>query len=212
MFINKVLELYREACQHGLSVSLSINNLNGQESFSLATIPGPDLAGRPDRCRRPRGGRRQRRRRQDQQECSAKAAQPAAVAPSYAAVVRSPPSPLQPSTAKRAKHSSAAVERAVATHTAAESADEAAEGTPCAATNTTFSTMDACTAVPAAVISSPATAVTGRPVAAAAVEHPRPLPPFTMELRRRAVSFSSSFPHHLLSHPYSKLYSLQEAL
>ena len=38
MFINKVLELYREACQHGLSVSLSINNLNGQESFSLATI------------------------------------------------------------------------------------------------------------------------------------------------------------------------------
>ena len=72
MFINKVLELYREACKHGLSVSLSINNLNGQESFSLATIPGPDLAGRPERRRRPRGGRRQRRRRQDQQECSAK--------------------------------------------------------------------------------------------------------------------------------------------
>ena len=80
MFINKVLELYREACQHGLSVSLSINNLNGQESFSLATIPGPDLAGRPERRRRPQGGRRQRRRRQDQQECSAKAAKPAAVA------------------------------------------------------------------------------------------------------------------------------------
>ena len=53
MFINKVLELYREACYHGLSVSLSINNLNGQESFSLATIPGPDLAGRPERRRRP---------------------------------------------------------------------------------------------------------------------------------------------------------------
>ena len=144
MFINKVLELYWEACRHGLSVSLSINNLNGQESFSLATIPGPDLAGRPERHHRPRGGRRQRRHRQDQQECSAKAAQPAAVAPSYAAVVRSPPSPLQPSTAKRAKHSSAAVKRAVVTHTAAESADEAAEGTPCAATNTTFSTMDTC--------------------------------------------------------------------
>ena len=194
MFINKVLELYREACKHGLSVSLSINNMNGQESFSLATIPGPDLAGRPERRRRPRGGRRQRRRRQDQQECSAKTAQPAAVAPSYAAVVRSPPSPLQPSTAKRAKHSSAAVERAVATHTAAESADEAAEGTPCDATNTTFSTMDACTAVPAAVISAPATAVAGRAVAAAAVEHPRPPPPFTMRLRRRAVSFSSPSP------------------
>ena len=68
MFINKVLELYREACKHGLSVSLSINNMNGQESFSLATIPGPDLAGRPERRRRPRGGRRQRRHRQDQQE------------------------------------------------------------------------------------------------------------------------------------------------
>ena len=199
MFINKVLELYREACYHGLSVSLSINNLNGQESFSLATIPGPDLAGRPERRCRPRGGRRQRRRRQDQQECSAKTAQPAAVAPSYAAVVRSPPSPLQPSTAKRAKHSSAAVERAVATHTAAESADEAAEGTPCDATNTTFSTMDACTAVPAAaVISAPATAVAGRAAAAAAVEHPRPPPPFTMRLRRRAVSFSSPSPSPII--------------
>ena len=199
MFINKVLELYREACKHGLSVSLSINNMNGQESFSLATIPGPDLAGRPERRRRPRGGRRQRRRRQDQQECSAKTAQPAAVAPSYAAVVRSPPSPLQPSTAKRAKHSSAAVERAVATHTAAESADEAVEGTPCDATNTTFSTMDACTAVPAAaVISAPATAVAGRAAAAAAVEHPRPPPPFTMRLRRRAVSFSSPSPSPII--------------
>ena len=199
MFINKVLELYREACKHGLSVSLSINNMNGQESFSLATIPGPDLAGRPERRRRPRGGRRQRRRRQDQQECSAKTAQPAAVAPSYAAVVRSPPSPLQPSTAKRAKHSSAAVERAVATYTAAESADEAAEGTPCDATNTTFSTMDACTAVPAAaVISAPATAVAGRAAAAAAVEHPRPPPPFTMRLRRRAVSFSSPSPSPII--------------
>ena len=198
MFINKVLELYREACKHGLSVSLSINNMNGQESFSLATIPGPDLAGRPERRRRPRGGRRQRRRRQDQQECSAKPAQPAAVAPSYAAVVRSPPSPLQPSTAKRAKHSSAAVERAVATHTAAESADEAVEGTPCDATNTTFSTMDACTAVPAAVVSAPATALAGRAAAAAAVEHPRPPPPFTMRLRRRAVSFSSPSPSPII--------------
>merc|ERR1711911_350756 len=150
----------------GLSVSLSINNMNGQESLSLATIPGPDLAGRPECSRCPRGGRRQRRRRQDQQECSAKTAQPAAVAPSYAAVVRSPPSPLQPSTAKRAKHSSSAVERAVATHTAAESANEAAEGTPCDATNTTFSTMDACTDVPAAVVSAPATALAGRAAAA----------------------------------------------
>merc|ERR1712200_64780 len=43
MFINKVLELYREACKHGLSVSLSINNMNGQESFSLATVPEEDV-------------------------------------------------------------------------------------------------------------------------------------------------------------------------
>ena len=224
MFINKVLELYREACKHGLSVSLSINNLNGQESFSLATIPGPDLAGRPERRRRPRGGRRQRRRRQDQQECSAKPAQPAAVAPSYAAVVRSPPSPLQPSTAKRAKHSSAAVERAVATHTAAESADEAVEGTPCDATNTTFSTMDACTDVPAAVVSAPATALAGRAAAAvslaeepaaanilhrdgtinaAADVHPRRRrcnpPPLLMQLRGRNQSFRSSSPNIISS-------------
>ena len=224
MFINKVLELYREACKHGLSVSLSINNMNGQESFSLATIPGPDLAGRPERRRRPRGGRRQRRRRQDQQECSARATQPAAVAPSYAAVVRSPPSPLQPSTAKRAKHSSAAVERAVATHTAAESADEAVEGTPCDATNTTFSTMDACTDVPAAVVSAPATALAGRAAAAvslaeepaaanilhrdgiinaAADVHPRRRrcnpPPHLMQLRGRNQSFRSSSPNIISS-------------
>ena len=31
--------IFLEACQHGLSVFLSINHLNGQESFSLATIP-----------------------------------------------------------------------------------------------------------------------------------------------------------------------------
>ena len=38
MFIDKGLELYQQACRHGLSVSLSINHLNGQESFSLTTI------------------------------------------------------------------------------------------------------------------------------------------------------------------------------
>ena len=59
MFIDKVLELYRKACHVG-TASLAINHLNGQASFSLATIPGPDLAGRPERLRRPRGGRRRR--------------------------------------------------------------------------------------------------------------------------------------------------------
>ena len=52
MVKNKVVELYREACVLGLSVSLSIRHLNGQESFSLSTISGPDLAGRPGRRRR----------------------------------------------------------------------------------------------------------------------------------------------------------------
>ena len=53
------------------------------------------------------------------------------------------------------------------------------------------------------VISPPATAVAGRAVAAAAVEHPRPLPPFTMELRRRAVSFSSPSPSPIIFSPPS---------
>ena len=60
MFIDKVG--IGEACRHGLSVSLSITPLNGQESFFPATILGPHLVGRPERRRRPRGGRRQRRR------------------------------------------------------------------------------------------------------------------------------------------------------
>merc|ERR1711911_454305 len=62
MFIDKIMELYREACVHGLPVSLSLSHHNGRESFSFTTIPGPDLAGRPERRRRPRGGRRRRGR------------------------------------------------------------------------------------------------------------------------------------------------------
>ena len=120
MFINKVLGLYREACRHGLSVSLSINNLNGQESFSLATIPGPDLAGRPGRFRRPRGSQRTRGR----QECSASAVQPTASAPSFA-VTRSPPSPFKSRTVKRTKRPSADVDRTVAAHNDAVIAQQA---------------------------------------------------------------------------------------
>ena len=59
----------------------SIRHLNGQESFSLSTIPGPDLAGWPGPRLRPRGRRRRRR-----QEWSAGAAHQAAVAPSYTTV------------------------------------------------------------------------------------------------------------------------------
>jgi len=51
------MELYREACVHGLPVSLSLSHHNGRESFSFTSIPGPDLAGRPERRSRPRGGR-----------------------------------------------------------------------------------------------------------------------------------------------------------
>ena len=72
----------------GLSVSLSLRHLNGQESFYLSTILGPDFAGRPGRRRRPRGGRRQRRR--GRRERCASAAQPTAAA-SPSAVARSPP-------------------------------------------------------------------------------------------------------------------------
>ena len=88
MVLNKVEELYREACELGLSVSLSKRHLNCQKSFSLSNIPGPNLAGRPGRRRRPRGERRQRRC--GRQERSASAAQPVATAPSYATVARSP--------------------------------------------------------------------------------------------------------------------------
>ena len=43
MVIDKVVELYRETCWRGLSISIG---------FSLTTIPGPDLAGRSGRHRR----------------------------------------------------------------------------------------------------------------------------------------------------------------
>ena len=97
MFIDKIVELYREACVHGLPVSLSLSHLNGRESFSFTSIPGPDLAGRPERRRRPRGGRRRRGRGNH----GASADQPADAVPSYATVARSQPSPLVSQTAKR---------------------------------------------------------------------------------------------------------------
>ena len=96
MFTYKFVGLYREACIHSLPVSLSLSHHNGRESFSFTTIPGPDLAGWPERRRRPRGGRR-RRGRENHGAC---ADQPANAAPFYAAVVRSPPSPLVSLTAK----------------------------------------------------------------------------------------------------------------
>ena len=106
MFINKIMELYREACVHGLPVSLSLSHHNGRESFSFTSIPGPDVAGRPEPRRRPRGGRR-RRGRENHGAC---AGQPTDAAPSYAAVARSPPSPLVSHTAKRPGRLHAAAE------------------------------------------------------------------------------------------------------
>ena len=38
MDIKRVLDFYREACGLGLSVSLSLRHLNGQESFTLSTL------------------------------------------------------------------------------------------------------------------------------------------------------------------------------
>ena len=46
MVIDKVVDLYQKACGLGLSVSLSIHHLNGQESFSLFIISNLCLAGR----------------------------------------------------------------------------------------------------------------------------------------------------------------------
>ena len=96
MFIDKIMELYREACVHGLPASLSLSHHNGRESFSFTTIPGPDLAGRPECRRRPHGGRRRRGRVNH----GASAGQPTDAAPSNAAVARSPLLPLVSHTAK----------------------------------------------------------------------------------------------------------------
>ena len=46
MVIDKVVELCQGGCGFGLLVSLS-KHLNGQESFYLSTILGPDLVGQP---------------------------------------------------------------------------------------------------------------------------------------------------------------------
>ena len=43
MLIDKIVELYRESFVHGFPVSLSLSHLNGRESFSFTSIPGPDF-------------------------------------------------------------------------------------------------------------------------------------------------------------------------
>ena len=151
----------------------------------------------------------------------------APAAPSYAAVARSPPSLLQSRTVKRAKRPSGALARAAAdalTPVAAVSSAEspvddigtAPRANIAVAMPAAVESVTAGEAVTAAdAVSPPATAVAGRAVAAAAVEHPRPLPPFTMELRRRAVSFSSPSPSPIIfptpspsSTPFSPLQQL----
>ena len=167
-----------------------------------------------------RGGRAQRAARSagaaqlaaaaPSHEASAGSPGLAPAAPSYAAVARSPPSLLQSRTVKRAKRPSGALARAAAdavTPVAAVSSAEspvddigtAPRANLAVAMPATVESVTAGEAVTAAdAVSPPATAVAGRAVAAAAVEHPRPLPPFTMELRRRAVSFSSPSPSPII--------------
>ena len=167
-----------------------------------------------------RGGRAQRAARSagaaqlaaaaPSHEASAGSPGLAPAAPSYAAVARSPPSLLQSRTVKRAKRPSGALARAAAdavTPVAAVSSAEspvddigtAPRANIAVAMPATVESVTAGEAVTAAdAVSPPATAAAGRAVAAAAVEHPRPLPPFTMELRRRAVSFSSPSPSPII--------------
>ena len=167
-----------------------------------------------------RGGRAQRAARSagaaqlaaaaPSHEASAGSPGLAPAAPSYAAVARSPPSLLQSRTVKRAKRPSGALARAAAdalTPVAAVSSAEspvddigtAPRANIAVAMPAAVESVTAGEAVTAAdAVSPPATAVAGRAVAAAAVEHPRPLPPFTMELRRRAVSFSSPSPSPII--------------
>ena len=114
MFVDKILNLYREAYVHGLPVSLSLSHLNGRESFSF-TILGPDLAGQPEHCCHPHRGRRRRGHGYH----GASAVHPANAGPSYAAVARSL---LLPPVARTTKHvrwlnTAAAIEAANAEQT-----------------------------------------------------------------------------------------------
>ena len=92
-------------------------HLNGQESFSISTIPGPDLAGQPGRCKLPWG------EHTEKMSSASTSQQAAAVLPS--AVARLQPSPLQSCTNKRAKRQSPAVEHAVDAHTDGEFTQQA---------------------------------------------------------------------------------------
>ena len=222
MFINKIMELYREACVHGLPVSLSLSHHNGRESFSFTSIPGPDVAGRPEPRRRPRGGRR-RRGRENHGAC---AGQPTNAAPSYAAVTRSPPSPLVSHTAKRPRrlHAAAELDRPARPTMDANAAVDAANA---AAANTaddnagpdvfptagaplhTAAAIDVVPTASAAAVSlaeePPAANILHRDgiVNAAADVHPRRRrcnpPPLLMQLRGRNQSFRSSSPNIISS-------------
>jgi len=208
-------------------VSLSLSHHNGRESFSFSTIPGPDLAARPERRRRPCGGRRRRGRVNH----GASAGQPTDAAPSYAAVARSPPSPLVSHTAKRPGrlHAAAELDRpARPTMDAAAAAVEAATAAvDAAAANTAddnaapdvFPTAGAPLHTVAAIDVVPTTfaaavSLAEEPAAAnilhrdgiinaAADVHPRRRrcnpPPLLMQLRGRNQSFRSSSPNIISS-------------
>lgn len=90
MFVDKIVELNRDACVHGLPVSISFSHLNGREIFCLTSIPGQVLTGRPEYHHGPWGDCRRRGREYHK----VGTVHPADAKPSYPAVARSPTFPL----------------------------------------------------------------------------------------------------------------------
>ena len=121
---DKLWGLYRESRDVGLNVSLSVTVYNGSETFVFRSLPPHGAASLQSRGRR-RGGRGRGGRAQ-QATRGTYTAQPSAVRPSFADVARSPPSPLQPPTVKRARRPSKTAARAAAALTTAEFARSAA--------------------------------------------------------------------------------------
>ena len=121
---DKLWGLYRESRDIGLNVSLSVSVYNGSETFVFRSLPPHGAASLQSRGRR-RGGRGRGGRAQQATRGTC-TAQPSAVRPSFADVARSPPSPLQPPTVKRARRPSKTAARAAAALTTAEFARSAA--------------------------------------------------------------------------------------
>ena len=121
---DKLWGLYRESRDIGLNVSLSVSVYNGSETFVFRSLPPHGAASLQSRGRR-RGGRGRGGRAQQATRGTC-TAQPSAVRPSFADVARSPPSPLQSRTVKRARRPSKTAAHAAAALTTAEFARSAA--------------------------------------------------------------------------------------